>query len=117
MAKKISELDSADVLAGLEPLPIVQTGVTKKATVDNIRQYVEDTIGVARPYVDEDNIGSDGLISAQDQAKLDSIESNATGDQTAQEIVTAIILDSIATTSLRTTISNPTLTHTFFGGF
>lgn len=37
MSKKISELDSAVSISGTEEVPIVQSGETKKATINMIR--------------------------------------------------------------------------------
>lgn len=38
--KKISQLASASSLAGTEELPLVQSSTTKKASVDNVKDYI-----------------------------------------------------------------------------
>ena len=38
--KKISQLTSASTLAGTEEIPVVQSSTTKKATVDNVKDYI-----------------------------------------------------------------------------
>lgn len=43
MKKKITELTAVTSLAGTEVMPVVQSGSTKKATVDQVKDYV-------RPY-------------------------------------------------------------------
>lgn len=38
--KKISQLTSSSALAGTEEIPVVQSSTTKKATVDNVKDYI-----------------------------------------------------------------------------
>ncbi|WP_252178340.1 hypothetical protein [Endozoicomonas sp. 4G] len=59
---------------------------------------------LAEPYVDEGTPGADGLLTAADKLKLDDIENEATADQTAQEIATAIDADETAEATLKTAL-------------
>ena len=95
--KKISQLDAVTSLAGSEPIPVVQSGVTKRATPAQIKSYIGD----AAPTGEGQN---DGLMSHQDKAKLDGIESGATADQTAQEIATAVDADPTAEGTLKSAL-------------
>lgn len=47
--KKISELDAATTLAGDEVVPVVQDGVTKRATVTELRGPPQITVSDTPP--------------------------------------------------------------------
>ena len=77
--KAISQLDAAAALAGTELMECVQGGDNVKTTPAAIKTFIGD----AAPTGANQN---DGLMSHEDKAKLDGIESGATADQTAQEV-------------------------------
>lgn len=94
---KISQLPAVTSLSGSEPIPVVQSGATKRATPAQIKTYIAD----AAPTGDGQN---DGLLTHEDKAKLDGIEAGATGDLTAQEIANAIDADATAETTLKSAL-------------
>lgn len=52
--KRISALDTATALGGTEQLPLVQSGTTKKTTVNGIKNYLIATNLTAQASVDVD---------------------------------------------------------------
>jgi len=61
--RKISELNSASILTGVEEFAVVQSGVTKKATISNIKQEY----GTSFSIQDGDTINlGDGGFSGYD---------------------------------------------------
>ena len=84
-------------LAGTEELYINDGGGSKKTTPAAIKTYLGD----AAPTGASQN---DGLMTHEDKAKLDGIESGATADQTAQEIATLIDADATAETTLKSAL-------------
>lgn len=94
---KISQMPEADALAGTEAMPVVQGGENRRSTPAAIKSYIGDAVPTGEGQ-------NDGLMTHEDKAKLDGIESGATADQTAQEIATLIDADATAETTLKSAL-------------
>lgn len=83
-AQKISELPAAGAISASNLLPVVQSGVTRKATASQILDYIKDNIDTAQVRVSGDTlfVNNDTLIIAESHWVLngdDLVNANDSG--------------------------------------